>query len=101
MEIRLEIPDDLVEMLQIRPEDLPRRILESLAADAYRAGILTSAEVGRMLGFETRWETDGFLKEKGAYLHYTEEDFEKDMETFRRLQEGNEHGKTRPDHDQS
>jgi predicted HTH domain antitoxin len=85
MEIRLEIPDDLVEMLQTRPEDLPRRVLESLAADAYRAGILTSAEVQRMLGFETRWETDGLLKEKEAYLHYTEEDFEKDMETLRRL----------------
>jgi len=85
MEVLLQVPDDLAEKLQARSEDLPRKALESLVADSYRAGILTSAEVRRILGFETRWETDGFLKEKGAYLHYTEADLEKDIETFRRL----------------
>jgi len=85
MEVLLQVPDDFARKLQARSEDLPRTVLESLVADSYRAGILTSAEVRRILGFETRWETDGFLKEKGAYLHYTEEDLEKDIETFRRL----------------
>jgi hypothetical protein len=85
MEVLLQVPDELAEKLQARSEDVPRQALESLIADSYRAGILTSAEVQRMLGFETRWETDAFLKEKGAYLHYTEEDFERDIETLRRL----------------
>ena len=30
-------------------------------------------------------KTDAFLKERGAYLHYSEEDLQKDIETFRRL----------------
>ncbi len=34
---------------------------------------------------ETRWDTDAFLKREGAYLRYTEEDFQQDIETLRRL----------------
>ncbi len=85
MEVLLTVPDDIVERLQVRSEDLSRHALESLAAESYRAGLLSSAEVQRMLGFETRWRTDEFLKQRGAYLHYTEEDLDKDIETFRRL----------------
>ncbi len=47
-----------------------------------------------MLGFETRWETDGFLKERQAYLHYSIEDFEKDIETLNRLSARDANGKT-------
>lgn len=85
MDVVLQLPDDIVERLQARSEDLSRQALESLAADSYRVGIITSAEVQRMLGFATRWETDAFLKERGAYLHYSEKDLEQDIETFRRL----------------
>jgi predicted HTH domain antitoxin len=85
MEVLLRVPDDIAEKIQARPEDLPRRALESLAADSYRAGMITSGEVQRMLSFETRMQTDAFLKERGAYLHYTEEDLQKDIETLRRL----------------
>ncbi len=85
MDVLLQVPDDIVERLRTRSEDLPRQALESLAADSYRYGILTSAEVQRMLGYGTRWETDAFLKREGAYLRYTEEDLRKDIETFRGL----------------
>jgi predicted HTH domain antitoxin len=83
MEILLQVPDDIVERLRVRSGDLSRRALESMAADAYRDGVLTAAEVKRMLGFETRMETDAFLKREGAYLRYTEEDLRKDIETLR------------------
>lgn len=85
MEVLLTVPDDIVERLQVRSEDLSRHALESLAAESYRAGLLTAAEVQRMLGFETRWQTDAFLKDRGAYLDYNEEDFAQDIKTLRRL----------------
>ena len=85
MDVLLQLPDDIVERLQVRLEDLPRHALESLAADFYRARLLTSAEVQRMLGFQTRWQTDAFLKEREAYLHYSEADLDQDIETFRKL----------------
>ncbi|HYX23415.1 MAG: UPF0175 family protein [Acidobacteria bacterium] len=85
MEVQLTVPDDIIERLQVSSEDLSRHALEALAADFYRAGLLSTAEVQRMLDFETRWQTDAFLKQKEAYLHYSVEDFNKDIETNRRL----------------
>lgn len=85
MEVLLTVPDDIVERLQVRSEDLPRHALESLAAEFYRARLLSAAEVQRMLGFETRWQTDEFLKQREAYLRYSVEDLDRDIETFRRL----------------
>ena len=57
--------------------------LEALAAQGYRDGKLTHAEVQQMLGFNSRWDTDKFLKQAGAYLDYTEADLERDLETAR------------------
>jgi hypothetical protein len=79
MEILLQLPDDIAERLLAHRADLPRWILECLAAESYRSEILTSAEIQRMLGFETRWETDAFLKQVGAYIRYTEEDLQQDF----------------------
>jgi hypothetical protein len=53
--------------------------LEAFAAHGYRSGKLTHAEVQRMLGFSSRWETDAFLKQVGAYLDYAEADLEHDL----------------------
>ena len=83
--LQLQVPDDIVERLRARSGDLSRRALESMAADGYRDGVLTSAEVRRMLGFKTRMETDAFLKREGAYLRYTEEDLQRDIDTLRQL----------------
>jgi Uncharacterised protein family (UPF0175) len=85
MEVLLQVPDDIVERLRARSGDFSRRALESLAADSYRDGVLTSSEIQRMLGFKTRWETDAFLKREGAYLRYTEEDLQRDIETIDRI----------------
>ncbi len=56
-----------------------------MVAQAYRQEHLTRAEVGRVLGHATRWETDAFLKAAGAYLHYTVEDLQDDIETLREI----------------
>jgi hypothetical protein len=43
----------------IAGSDLSRRVL---ALEEYKAGRITKAELRRLLGFETRYELDGFLK---------------------------------------
>ena len=55
------------------------------SAQAYRDGRLTHAEVQRVLAFNSRWETDAFLKQAGAYLDYTEADLENDLASSRRI----------------
>ena len=85
MEVLLQVPDDIVEKLEARWANLPRWAMQALAAEAYRSGALTSFEVQRMLGLATRWETDELLKRAGAFLDYSDDDLQQDLETFRRL----------------
>jgi predicted HTH domain antitoxin len=85
MQVLLEVPDDIVHKLEAGWADLPRHALEALAVQAYRSDLLTAAEVQRMLGLASRWETDELLKSAGAYLDYSEEDFRQDVETLQRL----------------
>jgi hypothetical protein len=82
--VSLELPEDIASRFG-RQDELSRVALEALAAEGYRSGKLTHAEVQRMLGLASRWETDAFLKQAGAYLDYTETDLERDLETSRQL----------------
>lgn len=85
MEVLLNVPDEIVEKLRESWTDLPAHALETLAAEAYHTGVLTAAEVQRMLGHSSRWETDAVLKRAGAYLHYSVDDLEQDIATLGRL----------------
>jgi hypothetical protein len=82
--IAIELPEDIASRLG-EPNDLSRVALEALAAQGYRSGKLTHAEVQKMIGFTSRWETDSFLKRDGAYVDYTEADLEHDLRVSRQL----------------
>ena len=79
MQITLELPDELAG----QTSDLPRALLESFALEGYRSGSLTEEQVRKILGYETRMQVDGFLKEHGVYLASTLEDLDRDTETSR------------------
>lgn len=85
MQITIEIPDDIAQRLTQQVDNLPRRALESVVIEAYRAELITSAEVGRILELDSRWDVDAFLKQADAYLPYTESDLEQERETLRQL----------------
>ena len=84
MQITIEIPDDIAQRLAQAIDNLPQRALESLVVEAYRDELLTHAEVGRILNLSSRWDTDAFLKQAGADLHYDPADLQADLETLRR-----------------
>ena len=85
MEVTVTIPEDIAAQLHTKWQDLPRAALESLALEAYRSGTLTAAQLRRLLGFESRYEMDGFLKNAGIYLDYDLEDLKRDLETIRKV----------------
>jgi hypothetical protein len=84
MEVTITIPDDVAQRLQAQWGDVPRRMLEDLVLDAYRARILGESDIRRLLGFETRFEVHDFLCEHQVPL-YTVEDLQRDRETSERL----------------
>jgi len=83
MNVAIEIPENVSASLRSRWKDVPRHVLEAAAADAYRSGVLTAHQVGEWLGHSSRWETEAFLKQVQAYLHYGEDDLEQDLATLR------------------
>jgi len=85
MQVTVEIPEDIAQLLNSKWANLPRGVLESLALEAYRSGTLTTAQLRRLLGFETPMEVDAFLKQAGIYLDYGLKDYEEDLETLRKV----------------
>lgn len=85
MNVTVRIPDDLAERLTAAGADLGRQALEGIALEAFRVGSLTRFELRQILGFETRFELDGFLKERGIFEPLTLADVEEEVRTLERL----------------
>jgi hypothetical protein len=85
MNLTVEIPDDLASQMRAAGGDLSRRALEGLALEEYRAGRLTEYQLQRLLGIETRYELDGFLKAHGVWAEYTIDDLRREVATLERL----------------
>ena len=85
MQFTLDLPDELSAALAASAQDLPRAALEAIALEAYRERKLTTAQLRRLLGFDSRYELDGFLKQHEVWLEYTWQDLEHDRETHDRL----------------
>ena len=83
MDVHFSLPDELARRLQRQWPDLTRHALEALAISAYREGALTEAEVQEVLGLSSRWEVEALLKANRAWMDYTEEDLERDLQNIR------------------
>lgn len=80
MTITIEIPEELAGQLIAAGQDPARATLEAVALEGYRSDRFSEADIRELLGFETRMEVHGFLKEHGVFLHYTDEDLAHDRE---------------------
>jgi len=83
MDVAFSIPDRLADRLERRWDDLPKRALESIVADAYREEVLTLGEVREALGHSTRLETEQFLKDRGILLEMTDKELGDDARAAR------------------
>ena len=84
MQIALDIPDNISGV--VAPgQDPARAALEAMALEGYRSQRLGESAVRRLLGFGTRMEVHGFLKEHGVYLNYSMEDLEHDIREADRI----------------
>ena len=85
MEVTVHIPDTIGARLGNDPEAIPRWLLEKAGLEAYRSREMSGYELRLILGLKSRLELDAFLKRRGVYLEYTEDDFAHDAETSRQL----------------
>ncbi len=85
MQVVLDIPDDLAAQIIPPGKDPSRAALEAIAVEGYRTERLSEEEVREMLGLATSLQVHAVLKEYGASLNYSLEDFEQDKQTSRNL----------------
>ena len=68
--------------------ELDRQVMttrEVLALEEYKSGHLTKPELRQLLGFETSYQLDGFLKAHDVWIDYTVEDLERERTSLKRL----------------
>lgn len=81
MLITIDIPEALAALVRKGTESLSCTVVKALALEGIRTGRLTVAQARRLLGIESRYEMDGFLKAHGVFLDATVEDVERDAGT--------------------
>jgi hypothetical protein len=86
MNVTIHIPDEFVSSLcEAHGADLSRAAIEQLALEGYRSQKLSQFQVQQLLGFDSRWETEQWLGQRGACLNYGLEDLDSDRETLDRI----------------
>ncbi|HEY1378770.1 MAG TPA: UPF0175 family protein [Gemmataceae bacterium] len=79
MSITIDIPKAIEDQLTAGwGADLGRAAKEALAAEGYRAGVLSLGQVAELLGLSID-AADGFLKARGIPLPYTADDLDGDL----------------------
>jgi len=68
MQITVGIPYELAVKMASDRSELPRRMLEDAALGAYCRDAISRADLRGVLGFETGYELDGLLKQRGIEL---------------------------------
>lgn len=85
MQVTITLTEDVAAALKGEWDNVPRRSLEAIAVEGYRIGALTESQIRRLLGFETRFQVHGLLKEHRVPLRYAEADLEDDLAAHRQL----------------
>lgn len=80
--IEILLPDALVEAMATTPAELPRKTVEAVVAQSYRAGKITHAQVAEILKLD-RWQTDAFLQGAQAHRPWESTEFADDLEALR------------------
>jgi hypothetical protein len=80
MQITLNIPEEIGRNLGDDTASIERAALEALALEGIRSGALSRGQVGKLLGFRTRYDLDGFLKTHGVPVQEKLEEVHRDSE---------------------
>jgi len=81
IQVSVKLPDELA---NLDSSTVSRDVLEQVVVAGYKNGSLGPKQVRLLLGFADRWETEEFLRRKGA-LEYTLEDLNDDLKTLEKL----------------
>ena len=84
--VSVAIPD---EILNGQNGEMSRRILEEFALAGFQSGQLSTAQVRRILGYQTRMQVHAFLAQHGVpWVDYSPEEARREVELLEKLLPG-------------
>jgi hypothetical protein len=83
VQVTVAVPEDI---LNAEAGQASREIVEQFAIEGYKSGQLTTAQVRRILGFETRMEVYDFLAaHKVAWVDYSQEEADRELDQLKKI----------------
>ena len=83
-EISVKVPRDLVRILKVKDEEVPKLVRLYLAIELYREGKVSLGKAAEIAGV-TKWEMTEILASKEVPIQYDVEDLEKDIKILEEL----------------
>lgn len=87
MQVTVTIPDNLTTRLEQNLGNLSELVLVGFALNAYQNKLISTHELGQLLGLDSIYEVHRFLKDSGVYLNYDEDELLADLTVVKRLQD--------------
>ena len=83
MPVTISLPD---EILSGHSGDISCKVLEQVALEGFNTGQLTTAQVCRILDFESRFQVHEFLATHGIpWVDYDDEELQREVDTLSKL----------------
>jgi len=83
-EISVKVPRDLVRILKVRDEEVPKLVRLYLAIELYREGKVSLGKAAEIAGV-SKWEMMEILASKNVPIQYDVVDLERDIKTLEEM----------------
>ena len=83
MSVQIEIPDSV---FSLPAGEVSRQVLETVALEGFKSGQLSTYQVRKMLGFESRFQVHKFLADHGIpWVDYSVDEAKQEIEILQEL----------------
>jgi len=82
---KVDMPESILALIKVHPDQLCQYIKRSLAVELYREGKLSLGKAAELAGASGKWEMLMILNERGVPLDYSAEDAQEDFRTLKEL----------------
>ena len=83
MSVQIEIPDSV---FSLPAGEVSRQVLETVALEGFKSGQLSTYQVRKMLGFESRFQVHKFLADHGIpWVDYSVDEAKQEIEMLQEL----------------
>ena len=85
MRVTLDVPEDIARVYSLGAVSLECAVLEGLAAEGYRNGLLSETQIRRLLSLPSRFAVHEWLRDRRIPYRYTQTDLSNDLATLSEL----------------